>query len=322
MQNGYFSIHRKIFESAIFQCSDLFKMAIYIIGNARIKPGFVSIRTGRGETIIKLEIGQLIFGQNEWSKVLKMKSKTTYNRLKKLEKLEFITTQNMTHYTLITVVNYNIYQNKNNNNDNKLLTNYEPITNQLLTNCEPVTTNNKDNKENKDDNVILEESSENIFEEIKNLFSEICVSLPRLKKISENTKNLILKRNEDLENNLENWKDFFIKVEASDFLTNRLTGKPFRATFDWLLNQNTFSNVINGNYDNLNNVYTLFEKNETKDPEEVFIFISGNNKESMAKGTLTGIRKFIDEEFQESEAIAILRNGSREVIAKKENYKG
>ena len=80
-----------------------------------------------------------------------------------------------------------------------------------------------------------------------NLYYKKCPSLPKLKKVTDSrikTVNARLKENRDI----KFWEEFFMKVEASDFLSGRKTG--WVATFDWILKPANFIKIIEGNYDN------------------------------------------------------------------------
>ena len=56
----------------------------------------------------------------------------------------------------------------------------------------------------------------------------------------------------DVHQDLDFWADFFALVGESEFLTGngegRNGGKPFRATFDWLIAPSNFVKVVEGNY--------------------------------------------------------------------------
>lgn len=119
-------------------------IAIYLILNANHKDGFWFDNYKNIEKEVKR--GQLITSRNkikEWfgkdSDVTQQKIRTA---LKKLEKLHFLTIETTNYYTLITIVNYELYQAKeqvSNQVSNQELTNSQPATNQELTNSQPQT---------------------------------------------------------------------------------------------------------------------------------------------------------------------------------------
>ena len=84
------------------------------------------------------------------------------------------------------------------------------------------------------------------YKNIVSLFNEICVSLPKIKNLSDNRKRNIKKANEKLNGDFES---FFKKVENSDFLTGR-KGNWNCCGFDWIMKPQNLIKIIEGNYDN------------------------------------------------------------------------
>lgn len=83
------------------------------------------------------------------------------------------------------------------------------------------------------------------YQSVANLFNSICVSLPKVQKLTDIRKKRIKKASKELNND---FKTFFEKVEHSDFLSGR-NGKWNRCSFDWILNPQNFIKIIEGNYD-------------------------------------------------------------------------
>ena len=84
-------------------------------------------------------------------------------------------------------------------------------------------------------------------QEIVDAYNETCVSLPRVRSLTE-------KRKRDLKARLKKYsqeelKEVFKKAEDSDFLSGR-TDKWTGATFDWLIKEENIVKVLEGNYDN------------------------------------------------------------------------
>lgn len=110
MNRGYIRIWRKIEDSAVFQSEGLLKVFIWCLIRANHKGGWVSVRTGKGVTEVRIEPGQFIFGRKSAANRLKMNPETVRKRIHKLEKLGICTTQSTTHYTIITIVEWHTYQ--------------------------------------------------------------------------------------------------------------------------------------------------------------------------------------------------------------------
>jgi predicted phage replisome organizer len=84
------------------------------------------------------------------------------------------------------------------------------------------------------------------IQSVFDMYHEICVSLPKVKLITEGRKTAVkakLKRY-----SIEQIKEVFTKAEASDLLTGKV--KSFKAGFDWIMKEANFAKIIEGNYDN------------------------------------------------------------------------
>lgn len=97
----------------------------------------------------------------------------------------------------------------------------------------------------KSEHTIQNISSE--FDEIIAQFNSICLSLPKVSKLTETRKKAIKARLKDY--SVEDLISLFERAEASDFLSGRSkqwTG----CSFDWLLKPGNLIKVLEGNYDN------------------------------------------------------------------------
>ena len=110
MNRGYVKLWRKIEESAVFQNEGLLKVFVWCLLRANHKETWVPVRTGRGFTQVKLTAGSFIFGRMTAAKELKMPEGTAWKRMLKLEKLEILDIQRDTHYSIIHIINWIIYQ--------------------------------------------------------------------------------------------------------------------------------------------------------------------------------------------------------------------
>lgn len=77
-------------------------------------------------------------------------------------------------------------------------------------------------------------------------YNRICVSLPKITALTEKRKKLINARLKQY--SMVEIEEVFLLAEASDFLKG-VNGN-WRATFDWLMNENNFIKVLEGNYKN------------------------------------------------------------------------
>ena len=99
----------------------------------------------------------------------------------------------------------------------------------------------------KEKEIELDKNKNIDYEQIKDLFNDICKSFPRLTVLSDNRKKTIKARLNKY--SVEEVKKMFEKAEASDFLKGS-NNRDWQANFDWLMKDSNFAKVLDGNYDN------------------------------------------------------------------------
>lgn len=97
--------------------------------------------------------------------------------------------------------------------------------------------------------------AKNGYQKVIDLFNEVCVSLPKVTKITEPRKKAIKRASQDL-STLEQFKQLFETVEKSDFLTDR-AGKGWKCGFDWIMKPANLQKILEGNYNNRNGKPTM-----------------------------------------------------------------
>ena len=107
---GWIKLHRQSLGSQVFQNPELWQLWCYCLLRANHKSTWAPVKTGKGSTEVHLQPGQFIFGRFEAAKTLTATPSGTYKRLQKLKKAGNVTTQNCTHYTLVTVCNWLSFQ--------------------------------------------------------------------------------------------------------------------------------------------------------------------------------------------------------------------
>jgi len=140
MDQGYVKLWRKSIKSRTFQNADLWKVWSWCLMKANYEEAWVPVSTGRGETEVHLLPGQFIFGRKTAAKELKMNESSTRNRMEKLRDIENLTLKTDTHYSIITIINWPIYQNKEIKEDRQ-------EDNQRTTKGQPKDTNKNDKNE-------------------------------------------------------------------------------------------------------------------------------------------------------------------------------
>ena len=191
--------------------------------------------------------------------------------LKLLENDEMIVKKSDRKKTTITIVNYSIYQ--------KVETTEEPQENHSETTEEPLRDTNKNEKndknDKKDDNTIkdsivslTEKKTYTDYQKVVDLYNNICVSYPTLKKLSDARKKAIKARLNSY--TIDDFKTLFENAESSDFLKGK-NNNDWSASFDWLIKDNNMAKVLEGNYRNKDDKNNSNEKEaNSSDYEEFF----------------------------------------------------
>jgi len=147
MHTGWIMSWRKTMDSQVFKNAELFKLWMWCLWRANWKPNWVPIKTGRGETLVEVQRGQFVFGRFTAAAELNMKPASVARRMKKLEKFGNVIIQPSTHYSVITVCNYDDYQSVL--TDDEQASDHPTIT-QVAPNDHPTITEKKVKKEKKE----------------------------------------------------------------------------------------------------------------------------------------------------------------------------
>ena len=85
------------------------------------------------------------------------------------------------------------------------------------------------------------------FNEIVNMYNDICTSFPKCTKIT--TKRISAINARIKTNGLEEIRNAFVKSENSDFLKGK-SERGWKANLDWIMNETNMTKILEGNYDN------------------------------------------------------------------------
>ena len=127
---------------------------------------------------------------------------------------------------------------------------YSELDNQLTTACHPLVNqmSAQDNiSKEKTDSMSTAVDARNAFDYqgVVDLFNSVCVSLPKVQKINDKRRKLIMNADKLLGG--MSFDELFSLVENSDFLTGR-NGKWSGCGFDWILQPSKLTKIIEGNY--------------------------------------------------------------------------
>ena len=85
------------------------------------------------------------------------------------------------------------------------------------------------------------------YQQVADMYNEICISFPKCTTLSENRKKAIKARFNTY--SLEDFKKLFTLAEQSNFLKGQ-NERNWSANFDWLIKDSNFAKVLDGNYNN------------------------------------------------------------------------
>ncbi|QEG43458.1 hypothetical protein [Roseimaritima ulvae] len=110
MAEGWIRLHRQLLDSIVFQDENLLRLFLYLLLRATSNRQCISMRTGRGQTLIKLARGQTIVGREAGSDALGWPPSTFRNRLAKLQELGMVEIVSRSHFSIVTITNWSTYQ--------------------------------------------------------------------------------------------------------------------------------------------------------------------------------------------------------------------
>ena len=147
LAKGYINLYRQFLEWEWYDDANTMRLFIHCLLLANYKN-----KKWRGKTI---ERGQFITSQPKLANSLKLSIMQIRNSLNKLKTTGEITVSTTADYSIITVKNYNLYQDVNSLN-NSLISENQQANNSLTT------TTNKDKKDKKDNISLSIEERENL----------------------------------------------------------------------------------------------------------------------------------------------------------------
>ena len=264
---SWIKIFRELLQWEWFEKPEMVQFFIYLLLKANSED-----RQWQGITVKR---GQFVTSNASMRRDLNLSEQQVRTCIKRLISTGEITYQSTNRYVVITICNYDRYQeNKTAANEQ----NNEPIntlpTNEQRANNEQTTTTKElkniykeisisediDTKKSRfaaspsaSDEAQASEPTEKIpFKEIKDLWNTTCLGFARLMVISEARKNKIRNRVAEMggvEKALPILKLIFEKAQASSFLKGD-NKRGWKASFDWFFeNDKNWVKVYEGNYD-------------------------------------------------------------------------
>lgn len=104
--DGYIKLYRSLLDNCVFDDAEALKVWIWCLLSAYFSPSTYL----NGLQVIELKPGQFIYGRKKAAKDLKMNDSTFYRKMKLLQNLKKVNIKANNKFTLVTVVNWELYQ--------------------------------------------------------------------------------------------------------------------------------------------------------------------------------------------------------------------
>ena len=150
MSKGWIKLHRKILDSRVFANEGLLKVWVYCLCRANHQTNYVDIKTGKGKTEVEVSAGDFIFGRHSASRDLNMNPSTLYKRMQKLQDIGNINIQSNSHYSVVSVCNWETYQDSENREEQpkEQASNNQVTGREQASNTDKNVNNDKNDKKN------------------------------------------------------------------------------------------------------------------------------------------------------------------------------
>ena len=231
MAQGWICVHRQLLEWEWFSDHNTFRLFVYFMLKANHQDKkWKGILIKRGQHLTSLDA--ICAG----SGLTKSQVRTSIRKLKSTHEIAH---ESNKQHTVITVINYNLYQS----NDTQIST---QVTHESHTNDTQVTPNNNDN------NVKKNNIHQQIADEWNDVFKD---ELSLVSKVTQKRKSAIngciaeMKGTDHDFSKLETWSKLFAYAKTLDFLMGRtMTG--WTMGFDFITTKSKLIKIVEGDYDN------------------------------------------------------------------------
>ena len=221
---GWIKLHRKLLDNPVtMKDADHLAVWIYLLLNASHNEHPALFK---GEKIT-LKPGQLITGRKSIALTLHIDESKVERILKSLKSEQQIEQQTSSKNRLISITNWEFYQQSEQQVNNKRTTSEQQVNT---------------NKNIKNDKNERKDTCQNILD----LFNKICCSFGRVKNVTKNRAETITDSLKTY--SLDDFKKVFEKAEQSDFLKGN-NNRNWSANFDWLIKEDNMTKVLEDKYD-------------------------------------------------------------------------
>ena len=254
MYRGYIKLWRKSFDSIIWKNPKLWRFWTWCLMKAthRQFKGSVSFSE------IDLAPGEFIFGRKKCSKETGLSERTIRTCISKLNGNKIVV-KSTNRYSIINIINWELYQQPENENDQQT-TSKRPANDQQ-------TTTYKNVKNEKNEKNVKKKEPPCPHLKIIDIYHKKLPMLPIVQSHTEDLKSRIRARwrEDPKRQTLEWWEWYFEGVLGCDFLIGKV--KDWAASFYWLVGPKNMTKVLNGEYVN--------RETQTKTDQAIKGFLNG-----------------------------------------------
>lgn len=234
MSKGWICLHRQLLEWEWYTDINATRLFLHCLLKANHKE-----KKWQGKIIPR---GSFITGRSVLAKETGLSERQIRTSITKLKSTNDLTIKSTNKNSLVTVVNYGLYQDKAEQATNKPTSkkpNESPAIdhNQQCNNEEPIT-------------IQPPKVTKCPHKDIVNLYHEILPSLSKVKEWTPKRQGYLktVWSGNESRQSLDYWKRFFTYVSKSDFLMGR--SNDFKADLEWLVKPSNFIKIIEKKYEN------------------------------------------------------------------------
>jgi len=152
--SGWLKLHRSLQDSSISAHPEYLAVWVHLMLRAQYSASECVI----GRQVVKLSIGQLVFGRIKFSSEIGVSENKVRAALDVLKSLNMITIKSMSKFSIISITNWQKYQE-----DNQQITTEQPAPHQHFTSTSPAPSHIQESKEGKESKELKILISENKF---------------------------------------------------------------------------------------------------------------------------------------------------------------
>lgn len=258
MNDGWIKIYRQLLQWEWFDKPEMVQIFMYFLLKAN-----QADKVWHGITIRR---GQVLTSLATINRDIKMSERTIRTCIKRLKKTNEVSIETTNRYTIITICNYDNYQENttqsdgqnDKQNDTQATSRRQAADEQATTTKECKNIRKKENKTTtitaiasaSPDAQVAAGKGEVNFEALKKFVNETLdeagATIPRIKDMSDQRRAMVLARIK--QHGKEAFATVIEKAARSSFL-NGGGNKGFRADFSWIIRPNNFLKILEGNYD-------------------------------------------------------------------------